>query len=167
MGGKIVYNMDALAPKHKVTINYSGKVTPSFFRNFPYLISQATGIPIYKIAENKFMWDFSSPEKIEVWCKWVAVETEVDPHARIDIIVEIKGYYYPKTQTCDIGITIKCFIRVVFEYWTVFDKKIKEQYAKTIYLSRRRYVRTAAINLVEKLERAIREQLGITQRALS
>ncbi len=47
MGGKIVYNMDALAPKHKVTINYSGKATPSIFRTFPYLISQANGIPIY------------------------------------------------------------------------------------------------------------------------
>lgn len=159
--GVLKYSMDILAPKHKITINYKGKFSPSIIRNMPDFLASVLGIPLYKVYEDVIMWDTSSGDRISFFCKWTALETEIDPHSIIKIIIEARGYYFPKEGNGNIQISIKGFVETTFEYFTPIDKKLKEQYAKTLYQKRRIELRKIGKLYIERIDRALRELLGI------
>lgn len=155
------YSMDVLAPKHKIVINYTGKFSPSLLRNMPNFLSRILEIHLYKIYEDVIMWDVSPGDRIDFFCRWIAVETEIDPHSTIRIVIEAKGCYFPKEGNGKIQVVIKGFIDTSFEYFTPIDKKLKEQYVKTLYHKRRMELRKIGKFYIEKIERALRELLGI------
>lgn len=153
--------MDILAPKHKIVINYTGKFSPSLLRNMPNFLSTILEIPLYKVYEDVVMWDVSSGERIDFFCRWVAIETEIDPHSTIRIAIEAKGSYFPKDGSGKIQLVIKGSVDTTFEYLTPVDKKLKEQYIKTLYHKRRIELRKIGRLYIEKINRAFREFLGI------
>lgn len=159
--GELKYSMDILAPKHKITIVFEGKYSPSLLRNMPNILSSVLEIPLYKVYEDVIQWDVSPGEKINIYCKWTASETEVDAHSTIRIVVEAKGNYFPKQGGGKIELIIKGFVDTTFEYRTVLDKKLKEQYVKTLYHRRRMELRKIGRFYIEKLDKALRKILGV------
>ena len=155
------YSMDILAPKHKITINYNGKYSPSILRNMPEILSSVLEIPLYNVFEDVIMWDVSPGERIDFYCKWTASETEIDPYSTIRVVIEAKGKYFPKEGGGNIQLVIKGFVETKLEYLTIMDKKLKEQYVKILYHRRRVELRKIGRLYLEKIDRKFRELLGI------
>lgn len=159
--GELKYRMDVLAPKHKMVIDLEGRFDPKILRRMPEIMASVLGIPLYKVYEEKLMWDVSSGEKVDIFGKWVAFDTEIDPHSILRYVVEARGFYNPKEGKGKLNLVFKGFVDTKVKYITVIDKKLKEQYLKTIYLSRRKELRKIGWLSLEKLYREIRKILGI------
>ncbi len=159
--GELVYSMDVLAPKHKMVIDLEGRFDPKILRSMPEIMSSVLGIPLYKVYEDKLMWDISPGERIDIFAKWVALDTEIDPHSVLRYVVEARGFYRPKERGGRLNLTFKAFVDTKMKYFTVIDKKLKEQYVKTIYLPRRKELRKIGWIYIEKLYREVKKLLGI------
>ncbi len=157
MGGTLVYSTDVMAPKHKMTLSFKAKIPlPNILRNMPEILSRTLDIPLYKVYEPVFMWDVSG-EPVDIYCKWVIADTEIDPHSVIRIIVEIFAKYDRKTGEAWGSINIKGFIDTTFHYATIIDKKFKEAFMKTLYKKRRSELRKIGRIYIEKIEKTLRE----------
>ncbi len=165
MSGELIYSTDILAPKHKISLSFKSKIPlPNILRNMPEILSRTLDIPLHRVYEPTFMWDVSG-EPVDIYCKWVVAETELDPHSVIRIIVEIFAKYDRKTGEAWGTINIKGFIDTTFHYTTIIDKKFKEAFMKTLYKKRRAELRKIGRIYMEKIEKTLRELFRVEVRA--